>query len=183
MTPARPLQTVVAAETIPLQSTLDLRGLYADLHPRLFRFALAFSGSEARAAEAVQEAFLDLLRNPAQVDPARGTAAALLYGMVRNRLRSSRRAEREEPIEEDNAVDEELLLHLERAQRIAAVRDAILTLPEHYREVILLCEIEECSYDDAAAALAVPIGTVRSRLNRAKRQLKLRLKQFEGDRL
>ncbi len=183
MTAPRPLLTVVAAESIQVEPVLDIRELYSNLQPRLFRFGLAFSGSETRAAEAVQEAFLDLLRNPGCVDPARGSATALLYGMVRNRLRSARRAEREEPIEDDSPVDEELLLHLERAQRIAAVREAILLLPEHYREVVLLCEIEECSYEDAAAALGMPIGTIRSRLNRAKRQLKLRLMQFEGNSL
>ena len=89
MTSLRPLHAVVAAESIQLQSALDFRGLYAELYPRLFRFGLAFSDSEARAAEAVQEAFLDLICNPGSLDPARGSAAALLYGMVRNRLRSA----------------------------------------------------------------------------------------------
>lgn len=157
-----------------------MRELYQQAQPRLYRFALAFSGSEARSAEAVQQAFLDLLRNPAQFDPQRGTPLALLFGMVRNRLRSARRVEREEPLEADNAVDEEIHLNLEREQRVAAVREAIAGLPEHYREVILLCEMEECRYEDAAQALAVPVGTVRSRLNRAKAQLRARLKAFEG---
>lgn len=101
---------MVAAESIQLQSALDFRGLYAELYPCFFRFGLAFSGSETRAAEAVQQAFLDLIRNPGSFDPARGSAAALLYGMVRNRLRSARRAEREEPLEDDSAFEDELLL-------------------------------------------------------------------------
>lgn len=157
-----------------------LRELYQHAQPKLYRFALAFSGSESRAAEAVQEAFLDFLRRPSQFDPQRGTALSLLFGMVRNRLRSARRLEREEPLEEGNAFDEEIHLNLEREQRVAAVRDAILSLPEHYREVILLCELEECRYEDAAAALLIPVGTVRSRLNRAKAQLRTRLKAFQG---
>lgn len=157
-----------------------LRELYQQAQPKLYRFALAFCGSEAHAAEAVQEAFLDFLRRPSQFDPQRGTALALLFGILRNRLRSARRLEREEPIEEDNAADEEIHLNLERDQRVVAVREAILSLPEHYREVILLCEIEECRYEDAAAALLIPVGTVRSRLNRAKAQLRTRLKAFQG---
>ena len=100
--------------------------------------------------------------------------------MVRNRLRSARRSEREEPLEEDGAVDEELLVHLEREQRVAAGRGAILGLPEYYREVVVLCGMEAFSYEDAASALGIPLGTVRSRLNRAKQQLKLRLIEFEG---
>lgn len=176
----RPLHAVVIAQSIPVEVVLDIRSLYAAYHPRLFRFGLAFSGSESKAAEAVQDAFLDLIRNPGQFDPSRGTEVALLFGMVRNRLRSARRSEREEPLDEDGAGDEELLVHLEREERIVAVRGAIWGLPEHYREVVVLCEMEEFSYEDAAAALGIPLGTVRSRLNRAKQQLKMRLKEFEG---
>ena len=176
----RPLHAVVIAQSIPVESVPDIPSLYASYHPRLFRFGLAFSGSESRAAEAVQDAFLDLIRNPAQLDSSRGSAVALLYGMVRNRLRSARRSEREEALEEDGAVDEELLVHLEREQCVAAVSGAILGLPEHYREVVVLCGMEEFSYEDAASALGIPLGTVRSRLNRAKQQLKLRLIEFEG---
>jgi RNA polymerase sigma-70 factor (ECF subfamily) len=100
--------------------------------------------------------------------------------MVRNRLRSARRSEREEALEDDAAGDVDLLVHFERAERIAAVREAILGLPEHYREVVVLCEIEECSYEEAAVSLDLPVGTVRSRLSRAKQQLKRRLSEYEG---
>ncbi len=88
--------------------------------------------------------------------------------------------EREEPLEDDSASEADLLLDLEREERIAAVREAILGLPEHYREVVVLCGIEECSYEDASVALAVPVGTVRSRLSRARQQLKRRLSGHEG---
>lgn len=176
----RPLQVVVAVPSIAVEEALDARVLYSNHYSRLYRFGLAFSGSESRAAEAVQEAFLDLIRNPGQYDPQRGTPVSLLFGMVRNRLRHVRRLEREEALVEDEAADEDLLLNLERAERVSAVRDAILGLPEHYREVVLLCEIEECSYEDCAHALGLPVGTVRSRLSRARQQLKLRLKAYEG---
>lgn len=167
------------ADGISIVERVDPQELYARHYTRLYRFAFAFSGSEARAAEAVQEAFLDLIRNPGQFDPERGSAGALLFGMVRNRLRRARRMEREEPLEEEGPADDDLLLELERAERVAAVREAILSLPEHYREVVLLCEIEECSYEETALALSVPMGTVRSRLSRAKQQLRLRLREFE----
>ena len=177
---SRPLETVVLAETITIVETLDPQALYQSHYSRLYRFGLAFSGSESRAAEAVQEAFLDLIRKPSQFDPRRGTASALLFGMVRNRLRSARRSEREEALEDDAVGDVDLLSHFERAERIAAVRDAILGLPEHYREVVVLCELEECSYEEAAVSLDLPVGTVRSRLSRARQQLKRRLSEYEG---
>lgn len=166
-------------ESIALQGQgLNVREAYTSYSGMLYRFAVAYSGSEARAAEAVQEVFLELLRNPALYDPARGALSPFLIGMVRNRLRTARRSEeREDALDEDEATDEDLLAGLEQAQRVAAVRAAILALPEHYREVVLLCEIEECSYEEAAAALGLPVGTVRSRLSRARSQLKRRLKE------
>lgn len=174
------MEPVVIAESIALRAELNVRELYTDYSARLYRFGVAFCGSEARAAEAVQEVFLELLKRSEIFDPGRGSAAGLLYGMVRNRLRSARRREeREEPIGDDEPGEEDLLASFERAERVAAVREAILLLPEHYREVVLLCEIEECGYESAALALGVPVGTVRSRLSRAKQQLRRRLEEFE----
>lgn len=171
---------MVIAEAIRITESLDPQALYTSHHARLYRFALAFSGSESRAAEAVQEAFLDLIRKPEQFDPQRGTAIAMLFGMVRNRLRSARRGEREEALEDEGVIEEDLLHQLEREERIVEVREAILGLPEHYREVVVLCELEECSYEDASMALGVPVGTVRSRLSRARHQLRKRLREHEG---
>jgi RNA polymerase sigma-70 factor, ECF subfamily len=53
-------------------------------------------------------------------------------------------------------------------ENVQRVRQAIATLPENYREVVVLCELDELSYEDAAAALDCPVGTVRSRLHRAR---------------
>jgi RNA polymerase sigma factor (sigma-70 family) len=53
-------------------------------------------------------------------------------------------------------------------ETVGRVRQAISTLPENYREVVILCELEEMSYEEAAAALDCPVGTVRSRLHRAR---------------
>jgi RNA polymerase sigma-70 factor (ECF subfamily) len=172
---------VVAVESIAIRAGLDIRVLYEEHSGRLFRFALAFSGSESRASEAVQEAFLELIRKPDLFDPSRGSAAALLYGMVRNRLRIARRQEREESFEEEEASGDDLLEGLDRADRVAAVREAVLALPEHYREVVVLCELEECRYEEVALALEIPVGTVRSRLNRAKALLRSRLRHLGGN--
>jgi RNA polymerase sigma factor (sigma-70 family) len=63
---------------------------------------------------------------------------------------------------------ETVLEGLERAEAIRQLRDAVLTLPEHYREPITLCDLEGKSYEEASTLLACPVGTVRSRLNRAR---------------
>jgi RNA polymerase sigma-70 factor (ECF subfamily) len=53
-------------------------------------------------------------------------------------------------------------------ETVGRVRQAIATLPQNYREAVILCELEEMSYEEAAAALDCPVGTVRSRLHRAR---------------
>jgi len=69
---------------------------------------------------------------------------------------------------------------------IASVRQAVLTLPEHYREVVVLCALHEMSYAEAAGVLGCAVGTVRSRLHRARGLLAERLRavrdaEAEGD--
>ena len=62
-------------------------------------------------------------------------------------------------------------------EAIARVRQAVGTLPENYREVVVLCELEEMSYEEAASALGCPVGTVRSRLHRARAMLVEKLRE------
>ena len=74
------------------------------------------------------------------------------------------------PIHRDELVSQE---------NVSRVRHAIATLPENYREVIVLCELDEMSYEDAAAALDCPVGTVRSRLHRARALLLEKLRDAQ----
>jgi RNA polymerase sigma-70 factor, ECF subfamily len=64
-------------------------------------------------------------------------------------------------------------------ENVNRVRQAIATLPENYREVVVLCELDELSYEDAAAALDCPVGTVRSRLHRARAILVEKLRDVQ----
>jgi RNA polymerase sigma-70 factor, ECF subfamily len=64
-------------------------------------------------------------------------------------------------------------------ENVSRVRHAISTLPENYREVVVLCELDEMSYEDAAAALDCPVGTVRSRLHRARALLLEKLRDAQ----
>ena len=72
------------------------------------------------------------------------------------------------------------LSDLLRSEMIESVRQAVLALPSHYREVVVLCDLHEMSYLEAAAALSCAVGTVRSRLHRARSLLIERLRATDA---
>lgn len=152
----------------------------------VFRFALQMSGSRAVAEEVTQEVFLALIRSAAQVGT--GPLIAWLIAVARNQvLKSMERNARYEPLDasanEDRrpwaSEEEDQLERLERNQTLERLRRAVLALPPRYREVVLLCEFEEMPYEDAAQALGCAVGTVRSRLHRARALLAGKLKRHE----
>jgi RNA polymerase sigma-70 factor (ECF subfamily) len=148
----------------------------------IYRFALRMSGSEAVAEDVTQDVLIALMRDGSQFDPSRGTVAAYLYGMARHRV--LRRIERDKSFiaiadegkDESSAVElfiaeDDPLAALTRSRMIDAVRQAILALPAHYREVVVLTSLHEMNYDEAAEIIGCPVGTVRSRLHRARAML------------
>ena len=162
--------------------------LYRRRQAGVYRFALQMCGSRAAAEDVVQEVFMALMREAGRFDPARGTLAAYLYGIARKQV--LRRLEKERPFvalaeESGEACARATVAHLPaahdplgelaRRELVAAVRQAVLTLPAHYREVVVLCELHELSYAEAAQALDCAVGTVRSRLHRARSLLLERL--------
>ncbi len=156
-----------------------LTDLYRRRQAGIFRFALQMTGSPSAAEDVTQEVFLTLIRDGARYDERRGPLAAYLYGVARNlvlRWLEQRRPEEMESAEGIRAGGD-LAADFERAESARVVRAAVLALPAHYREVAVLCELQELSYEDAAAALGCAVGTVRSRLHRARCLLaeKLRL--------
>jgi RNA polymerase sigma-70 factor (ECF subfamily) len=149
--------------------------LYQRRQGGVYRFALQMSGCAALAEDVTQETFLTLLQSGSRYDATRGSVAAFLYGIARNLvMRRLERDRRYEP-EEDCTSDGDLLDDLTRTESIERVRQAVLSLPPVYREVVVLCDLQETSYEDAASALACPIGTVRSRLSRARGMLARKL--------
>jgi RNA polymerase sigma-70 factor, ECF subfamily len=152
--------------------------LYRRRQAGIYRFALHMSGSATMAEEVTQEVFLTVIREGSRFDALRGSAGAYLFGVARNQV--LKHLERDRPYV---AIDNEHTSHappvdLARAETIEAVRQAVLSLPAVYRETIVLCDLEELSYADAAAALNVPVGTVRSRLNRGRALLLDKLKSI-----
>ena len=142
--------------------------LYRRHQGRIYRFAYEMSGSTTIAEEATQEVFLAVLNGDCAYDPGRGRLAPFLMGMARNKVLqllrgSSRYAELDEESGPAEAADQ-----YGRRDTVEAVRRAVLALPEQYREVVAMCDLEEMEYTEAAEALGCPVGTVRSRLHRAR---------------
>ena len=148
--------------------------LYRRYQGRIFRFALHMSGSRALAEEAAQETFMALLARPGRFDPARGSLVSLLLGITRNKTLALLEKERPDVRLEDIYL-EPVHGDAERNLMRQAVRQAVLTLPAGYREVVVLCELEDMDYAEAAVVLNCPVGTVRSRLHRARKMQAERL--------
>ena len=148
----------------------------------MYRFALHMTASPSVAEDVTQEVFLAVMRDAGRYDPARATVIAWLCGIARNQVR--RRMERDRMLQPVGALNQEdveqafdtagvtsdrdVLADLTTAEQVDALREAVLTLPVAYREVVVLCDLQELSYADAAAVLGCALGTVRSRLHRAR---------------
>lgn len=165
--------------------------LYRRRQGGIYRFALRMSGSESIAEDVAQEVFMILMRGDGHYDPSRGSFSSYLFGVARNQV--LRRLEKDRflsPIY-DNEEDQEYSLadglinltdplgDLTRKEMIISVRQAVLALPAHYREVVVLCDLHEMSYADASAALGCAVGTVRSRLHRARALLVEKLRAHQ----
>jgi len=161
--------------------------LYERLKPSIFRYAFHMTNSKTAAEEVTQEVFVFLLREGTRYKQARGDVAAFAFGIARNfvrRLQKRERVYQELPSDEvlEKVSDRQnerdgLAAQLIRKQGIERIRTAIASLPDRYRQVIVLCDLCELSYAEAACRLECAVGTVRSRLNRARALLVEKLKQ------
>ncbi len=164
--------------------------LYRRRQACIYRFALQMSGNPAIAEDVTQEVFMTLIREPQRYDPSRGSLSAFLYGIARNRM--LQRIERDRllvPLPEEAGANgalskgdgsglfgDDFARDLARAETVKQVRRAVLALPASYREVVVLCDLQEMSYEETATALGCAVGTVRSRLHRARTLLMLKLR-------
>ncbi len=149
--------------------------LYERRRPAIYRYALHMSGSHAAGEEIAHEVFVQLMGPRAGFDARRGSLEAYLYGVARNLARTARRMGRVEELK-DQPVEHDVVGGLIKREMVAALYAALDALPERYRDVIALCDLEERSYEQAAGLLGCPVGTVRSRLHRARMFLAARLK-------
>jgi len=162
---------------------------FTDLYRRhrdaVYRLAMLYSGSTAHAADVTQETFVHFMTQPHQYDPLRGTLAAWLCGIARNLARKAVGG-REDATDPEVMADDTSLheSHIDRdtpldrilkGEVAEQVRRAVAGLKPHYRDILILCELSELSYAEAAQVAGIDIGTVRSRLSRARAQLAQRL--------
>ena len=148
----------------------------------VFRYAVYMCGADA-ADDVVQDTFMSVLLKSGRYDPSKGAVISYLLGTARHlmlkRLSGSRSFSMEEFSEDLNvegAIERETPLDdFARQETIEAVRAAVQSLPAAHREVIVLCELEEMDYVEAANIMQCPVGTVRSRLNRARALLSRKL--------
>jgi RNA polymerase sigma-70 factor (ECF subfamily) len=157
--------------------------IYQRYHVAIYRFARAMTGSAALAEDVTQETFVALIRSLSRYDPTRGPVRTYLYAIARNVSRYRLRRERRF-VELDVAVNEpqhswDPSHPMIQSQTVAQVRRFIKALSSRYREVLVLCDLQGLSYEEAAAVIKVPVGTVRSRLYRARQQLAERLANAE----
>src|SRR5215475_8456571 len=151
--------------------------LYRRRQGAVYRFAMQMTGNVVIAEDVTQEVFMALLEHGARFDASKGALASFLYGIARNLV--LRRLERDrgmEPVTEDYSAEDDVLSDLTRRETIDQVRRAVLSLPESYREVVVLCDLHDVSYQVAAEALDCPVGTVRSRVNRGRAMLAQKLR-------
>ena len=160
------------------QRAFDL--LYRREAGPVYRYALALSGNAAWAADATQEAFVVLATKPQGFDAARGPLGAWLAGVARHALSALWREGRlEDPLPEEGAqavldghaaaASPEALLV--RRQDQAAFWLALRTLAAPYREALVLVDLQERPYAEAAAIAGIELNTLRTRLHRARGKL------------
>jgi RNA polymerase sigma-70 factor, ECF subfamily len=161
--------------------------LFQRCQGQVYRFALHMTGTPGAADDVTQDVFMIVMKDAARYQPGRSGVGAWLCGIARNCARQ--RLERERPFlalsEDDDVLNEGVLQtdplsDLTRAEGIERVRKAVLNLPIRYREVIVLCDLQEMSYVEAADALSCAIGTVRSRLHRGRQLLAAKLSASEA---
>jgi RNA polymerase sigma-70 factor (ECF subfamily) len=149
---------------------------------RLFRLAMWFERNRQEAEDLVQETMVRALRSFHRFEPGTNCRAWLIT-ILQNVRRNRRRARQRSPIMDDagdriaaapfvppipqTLTDEEVLAALSR-------------MPERFQEVVVLCDVEDLSYKEIAAALDIPLGTVMSRLHRGRALLRSELASMNG---
>jgi len=152
-----------------------LEPLYRSESPGVYRYALALCGQSDWAADAMQEAFVQFAGRPEGWDPGRGALGAYLAGMARHHLLARWR---DLPVARDDEREDSRAGHAEapeqqlvRAQDQARVWAALQTLPWTFREAVVLVDLQERAYAEAARIAGIELNTLRTRLHRGRARL------------
>ncbi len=159
-----------------------LRDLVREHSTRLQRFIIKHIGNTTEAEDLAQQAFVEAARSYRNF---RGESqlSSWLYGIALNLVRNylSRAPERRHDFVSDSVLAEHASADLspdrilEQNQTMALLQESLEELPENMRDILLMVGLDDISYEEAAALLTVPIGTVRSRLSRARSALRVKL--------
>jgi len=148
--------------------------LYGRRRPDVYRFALHMTGVPATAEDVAQDVFMTVIHEAARYTPGRSGVVPWLLGIARNHARRRLSVRQHERLPEGPAepgVIADPADGIARGQEMDALRRALGSLPVAYREAVVLCDLQELTYQDAAAAAGCAVGTVRSRLHRGRRIL------------
>jgi len=144
------------------------------LFAALYNFAQWLTRDRAEAEDLVQETYAKALKGFASFEPGTNFRA-WMYRILRNCFLTSRAglaAKMTEPLENETGGAETPETAMAAIEDQRAISEALEELPVPFREVILLCDVEEMSYREIAETLGIPIGTVMSRLARARKALR-----------
>lgn len=177
------MSSAAATPCSPAKEVL-FRELVNQHRDRLYRFVLRHIGHATDAEDLAQQAFVEAART---YEAFRGESqlSTWLYGIAMNLVRNhlSRAPHRVHRFEEESALDDmpssaaDPETQNDHTQLLAMLQGELDELMPEMREVLMLVALDDMSYEDAAALLAVPIGTVRSRVSRARAHLRRRMSE------
>jgi RNA polymerase sigma-70 factor, ECF subfamily len=148
--------------------------VYRAYHKPVFRFALLMTADQPGAVEVTQDVFIWLIHHPEEFDPSRGDLGSFLIGVAR-KLLQRRFYDQKRWIALEQIAEPASQVDWIGGHDVTRLRQAVQALPMRYREVVVLCELQEKTYEEAAASLACAVGTIRSRLHRARALLAKKL--------
>lgn len=165
---------------IPFRHAMDQNALlqvFEEHHLPLYRFAYRMTGSVADAEDIVQECFLQLLRPGCKYDAGRTALRIYLFGVVRNQaLKRLRRRDLAGALGHEGSPEKDVL----RGELAKVVSRAVMALPETQREVLILAHYEQMPLAEIARVMEIEVTAVKSRLQRARAELKERLAAYAG---
>jgi len=152
----------------------DVRQAFEDHKDAVYDFALRMTGSETVAEDVAQDCFLELLRNPGGFDETRGSLRMFLFGITRHLVHRHWRAEQHFVSVNVSFEDDVRSYSPDPAagSTSAMIREAVQSLPALQREAVLLFEYEGFTLEEIATIAKVDVGTVKSRLHRARERLR-----------
>lgn len=160
----------------------DLQDQLDNIRPRLYRVAYSWSHNAALADDLVQETLIKALKNASQLrDPAllNSWLFSILANCLRDHFRQYKEMDDIEELEDYRYAHENTPENAHsQSQVVSRVRDAVAKLPLGQRQVLTLVDLEELTYIEVASILGIPIGTVMSRLCRARVAMKILLKEL-----